>query len=80
MSYRYWQKKHPEWPKKIREANGRKVQLVTQLQTKGGEVFSEGLVMRIGSTYRGRLMLQHLTDERAVIRKVELFDVKLLTD
>lgn len=78
MSYRYWQKKHPDWPKKISEANGRKVQLIKQLETKGGDVFSEGLVMTIESTYRGRLMLRHLTDQRAVIRKVDLFDVKLL--
>lgn len=80
MSYRYWQKKNPEWPKKISEAKGRKVRLVTQLQTKGGEVFSEGLVMTIESTYRGRLMLRHLIDERGVIRKVDLSDVKLLAD
>jgi len=80
MSYRHWIKSHSEWPKKIKDANGRKVRLVKQLQTKGGEVFSEGLVMTIESTYRGRLMLKHLTDPRAVIRKVDLFDVELLKD
>jgi hypothetical protein len=80
MSYRYWQKSHPTWPKKIGDVKGRKVRLLHQLETKGGEIFSEGLVMRVGHVYRGRLVLEHLTDNRAVIRKVDPFDVELLRD
>ena len=78
MSYRYWQKSHPTWPKKIGDVKGRQVRLLHQLQTKGGEIFSEGLVMMVDGVYRGRLFLRHLTDERAVIRKVDVFDVELL--
>lgn len=79
MSYRYWQKKHPEWPKKIADVKGRTVRLLCNLETRGGQTFSEGLLMRVDGVYRGRLYLCHLTDPRAVIRQVDVSDVKLLS-
>ena len=80
MSYRYWLKTHPTWPKKLGDLEGKKVRLVRQIETRGGEVFSEGLVMRVESVWRGSLMLQHLTDSRAIIRRVPLRDVNPIPD
>ena len=80
MSYRYFQKKNPSWPKRIREAVGKKVRLKQQIETRGGEVFSEGLLMRITHTYRGGFTLEHLADRRGVIRRVPPSDLEIVPE
>ena len=80
MSYRYFQKKNPSWPKKIKDAVGKKVRLKRQIQTNGGEVFSEGLLMRTAHTHRGTFTLEHLTDNRAVIRQVPPSDLEIVPE
>jgi hypothetical protein len=80
MSYRYFQKKNPSWPKKIGDVVGKKVRLKRQIETRGGEVFSEGLIMRAAHTHRGGFTLEHLTDSRATIRQVPPSDLEIVPE
>lgn len=80
--YSLFQKKYTNWPKRLKEALGRKVALVESMETKGGERFEAGLVMTIESVHRGALDLR--TDgvpygtHGSWIRRVSLRDVRLL--
>ncbi len=84
MSYRYFRSKHRNWPARLGEVLGRKVELRKEIQTRGGEVFRAGTVMVVDSTHRGKLTLhvdgmQPDYGKRGVmIRQVWLSDVKLL--
>lgn len=82
MSYVYYQKTHPEWPKKLRDALHRKVEVKRALQTKSGNKFQVGLVMTIESVHRGFVTLRtHGVPYGAPgswIRRVHLSDVRLL--
>jgi len=80
--YSLFRKKYPNWPKKLREAMGRKVSLVRNIETIGGEKFEAGLVMSIESVHRGALSLRTVGVPYGAsgswIRKVALRDVRLL--
>ncbi len=77
-----FQKKYPIWPKKLKEALGRTVSLVRNIETISGNKFEAGLVMSIESVHRGALSLRTVGvpygSPGSWIRKVALKDVRLL--
>lgn len=81
MSYwREFQRRHPEWPKLLRDAQGRFVRLNRDIQTRGGTLFSEGTVMEITSAYRGGLGLTDPKDRKRYITGVRPYKVDLLAE
>jgi hypothetical protein len=83
MSYQYFRRRHPEWPKRLGDAMGRQVELRNEITTRGGDVFKAGTLMEITSTHRGKLALQKvgaksLMERGTYIRQVWLSDVRLL--
>lgn len=78
MSYRYWQKLHPEWPKRLGDVLGGFVRLIRTIETRGGEVFRKGTVMKVTSTHRGKLTLEMKSDRLRWIRQVFTGDVELV--
>lgn len=81
-NYSVFQKKYQNWPKRLKDAIGRKVALVGSMETKGGERFKEGLVMTVESVHRGALDLRTAGVPYGApgswIRRVSLRDVRLL--
>lgn len=60
--YDYFRKRHPEWPKYLRDAVGRCVRLKYEMETRGGTKFEEGEVLSIYQTWRGKLSLTNGED------------------
>jgi hypothetical protein len=79
MLYRYWLQRHPNWPAKLRDLDGQQVRLVREIKTRGGDVYRQGDVMTVSSTYRGRLVLRKSPDGPICIRGVYLRDVELMS-
>lgn len=78
MSYRDFQRQHPEWPVCLRGAVGRQVRLRHAMLTRGGTAFLAGAVVEIGHQHRGGLSLEDPTDRRRIIRAVRPWEVELL--
>ena len=78
MSYRYWQKLHPEWPKRLGDVNGGVVQLIRSIETRGGETFRKGTIMNVTSIHRGKLTLEMKSKASRWIRQVLPADVQIL--
>ncbi len=55
--YDLFRKRHPEWPKYIRDTVGRRARIKHEITTRGGTVFPAGEALTIDHTYRGRLCL-----------------------
>jgi hypothetical protein len=62
--YRTHQQKHPEWPKKAKDACGRHVRLTADLKTRGGTTFKKGEELLICYTYRGLFNLTTMDNPR----------------
>ena len=69
---------------KQREWVSRKVELLRDIETKGGEKFRAGEILTVGSVHRGRLTLGDINGARLPsggmrgVSKVPFADVKLL--
>jgi hypothetical protein len=80
MLYRYWRQIHSEWPVKLGTIEGKPVRLVQDIETRGGKRYKKGTVMTVGSTYRGKLVLEPLGGGPTCIRHVGLRDVELVKE
>lgn len=69
MGYREFQRRHPEFPKRMIELEGKIVRLNRDIETRAGDKFSKGELMKVYSVSVGSL---HLTraDGKGFIRRV----------
>lgn len=75
--YRYFQKKHPEWPKRFGDIDKRYGRLKFDIENRGGTKFAKGDIVLIDSGWRGRLGIIRGKDE---IRGVGCGMVELLPE
>lgn len=60
--YRYFQRRHPEWPRLQRDAVGRFGRMRYTVANRADDSFHEGLVVKIDRVWRGMLSLRRGRD------------------
>lgn len=81
MLYRDFRRLNPQWPKLLRDVEGRLVRLNFCMETKGGSAFAKKTVMRVHHYHRGKLILKRLSSAvpmKDQIRGVAPMHVELL--
>ena len=75
MEYRDFQRKHPEWPKRLGDVDGRHARMRFETENGRGVIFLKGDEVEIRGSYRGQLELRRGSD---TITRVGLGMVELL--
>jgi hypothetical protein len=80
VDYREFQRRNPEWPKRLKDADGRMVRLKKKVQRRDGREFAERTVAKLYGTWRGRISLQRLDGKEIMIRGIHPGMVEMLSE
>lgn len=78
MTYRQFQRQHPEWPKRLEDATGRRVRARFVICTYGGERIPAGTELIVDYVSVGRVHLMSCESPGRFIRGVRPLSVDML--